>query len=237
MATRGSVFRLAPVPVLILKTTVWLALLAACLLAPASTADWPMGWAVLASYAGVVLAAFLIVDHDLLRERAKLAGGEPFDTVLAPISGLLLYPATLVVAGLDHAHGWTASMAPPVTLPLGVKLLGLGVFVTCYAFVLWAMRSNRFFTTVVRFQNDRGHRLVDSGPYAWVRHPGYAGTIAAHLGMALALGSNVANVPVCLGALALIARITPEEKLLAELLDGYGDYQQRVRWRLLPGVW
>ena len=106
-----------------------------------------------------------------------------------------------------------------------------------YAFSLWAMRVNPFFATVVRIQSERGHRVVDQGPYRWVRHPGYAGAVVAHLALPVALGSLWGLAPAVLGCLFLLARIQAEERTLRSGLTGYPEYASRVRWRLVPGVW
>lgn len=220
-----------------LKTLLWVGLLAACLflpalIAPAPSLAWPQGWAVLTGYGVVVMIALATLDQDLLRERA--APGKNFDrrdAVFAVVSGLLLYPLTLVVAGADHAAGSTPSLPTPVTVAAYL------LFLAGYTLVLRAMVTNRFFSTIVRMQTDRGHHLVDAGPYAWVRHPGYAGTIVAHLAMPIALGSAWALIPALAGSLTLLPRLGHEEKTLAAELDGFQAYQQRVRWRLLPGVW
>jgi protein-S-isoprenylcysteine O-methyltransferase Ste14 len=99
------------------------------------------------------------------------------------------------------------------------------------------MRANPFFSTFVRIQDDRGHAVVNSGPYAWVRHPGYAGTIIAHLALPLIFGSTWALVPASLGALLFVLRTAREDRVLSERLGGYHEYRARVRWRLVPGVW
>jgi protein-S-isoprenylcysteine O-methyltransferase Ste14 len=118
-----------------------------------------------------------------------------------------------------------------------VQSAALGVFAAGDAFSLRAMRENSFFSTVVRIQVERGHRLVDRGPYRWVRHPGYAGAVLAHLALRLALGSLWGLAPAALGCVAVALRVVAEERVLRRGLAGYAEYALRVRWRLLPGVW
>jgi protein-S-isoprenylcysteine O-methyltransferase Ste14 len=97
--------------------------------------------------------------------------------------------------------------------------------------------ANRFFSIAVRVQTDRGHQVVSAGPYGVVRHPGYLGMIVAAPAAALALGSWLALVP-ALGYSALIARrAVLEDRYLCDQLDGYAAYADRVRFRLIPGVW
>jgi protein-S-isoprenylcysteine O-methyltransferase Ste14 len=97
--------------------------------------------------------------------------------------------------------------------------------------------SNPFFATFVRIQEDRHHSVVSSGPYALIRHPGYAGGLLAHLALPFALGSIWALLPAAVGTLFFVARTSREDRTLRERLAGYREYQARVRWRLLPGVW
>lgn len=98
-------------------------------------------------------------------------------------------------------------------------------------------RANPFFATVVRSQSKRGHRVIERGPYAWVRHPGHAGAILAQLVLPLSLGTLWGLAPALLGCLLLAARIVREERTLRGGLAGYSEYGSRVRWRLVPGVW
>jgi protein-S-isoprenylcysteine O-methyltransferase Ste14 len=99
------------------------------------------------------------------------------------------------------------------------------------------MKANRFFSPVVRIQSERGHHLVDSGPYRLVRHPGYAGSLLSCVGGALALGSCWALVPVGALGVLILRRIVVEDRFLKANLEGYAEYSERVRYRLLPGVW
>lgn len=144
---------------------------------------------------------------------------------------VFLYPGTLITCGLDRRFAWSP------LIPECATLTALGVFVAGYAFALWAMVENPFFATVGRIQSERGHRLVDRGPYRLVRHPGYAGAIVAHLALPIALGSLWGLLPAVLGSFLLAARTAWEEQTLERGLAGYGEYTLRVRWRLLPGIW
>jgi len=219
-------------PSVIAKTLAWITLLAGCLLAPAQSVSWPAAWVLLGCYAAIVLTAFLLVDHDLLRERTKPGPGVVRrDAVVASLGGLLFYPVTLIVAGLDHAAGWSPR------LPLLVTLLGFDLFLAGYALALWAMMANQFFSTFVRIQSDRGHQLIERGPYAYVRHPGYTGTLVAHLAMPVALGSLWALVPATLACVLFVLRTVLEERTLRANLAGYQNYCSRVMWRLIPRVW
>lgn len=208
-----------------------LAFLGACLFIPAGRVAWPAAWLYLALFAAFTAATFLAVEPDLVRERAAPGpGSDRRDALLASLGFLGLYPGTLVAAGLDAGRGGAG-------LPLPVQGLGFALFAAGYAFALWAMRVNPFFSTFVRIQRERGHAVVGEGPYAWVRHPGYAGTIVAHLALPAALGSPWAFLPALAGCALFVARTAREDRVLGEQLPGYDTYRRRVRWRLLPGVW
>ncbi|TWT36117.1 Isoprenylcysteine carboxyl methyltransferase (ICMT) family protein [Posidoniimonas corsicana] len=216
-----------------LKTLALVVGLAAALFGGAGRLAWPAGWALLGVYAAFIALTLAIVDSDLLKERAAPGDGyDRGDALLATAGFLLLYPVAMAVAGMDAVRfGW----GPPV--PGWLSVLGGAAFVLGYCLALWAMRANRFFSTFVRIQSDRGHTLVTTGPYAAVRHPGYAGMLLAHFGMPLLLGSWWAFVPVLLGTAVFVVRVLREERLLTTNLEGYNRYCRRHVWRLLPGVW
>lgn len=170
---------------------------------------------------------------DLLAERARFMQHEnakPWDKLLAPLLGLGggLVP---LVAGLDVLFGWS----PTVSLP--VKIVSLVIILAGYALGSYALIENRFFSGMVRIQTDRGHQVVSSGPYRWMRHPGYAGGILAYLATPLFLDSRWAFLPAVFFTMLLVIRTGLEDRVLQDELEGYRDYARRVRYRLLPGVW
>jgi protein-S-isoprenylcysteine O-methyltransferase Ste14 len=112
-------------------------------------------------------------------------------------------------------------------------VLTLGAF----AGVTWATSVNKFFEPSVRIQTDRGHRVIDIGPYGIIRHPGYAFGFAFFLGIPLALGSLWALIPAVMLCPLLVVRTVLEDRTLQNELPGYKQYAQRVRYRLVPGVW
>lgn len=214
------------------QTPVTVAIVALLLFVPAGRLDWPMAWAFLLVFVAFCVVGLQVLDPALVAERGKLPiGGPRFDLVLASVFVALLYPVSFVVAGLDVRYGWSPA------LPLAIRVLALAVFAAGYGVALWAMRENIFFATVVRVQRERGHRVIDGGPYGFVRHPGYAGSILAHLALPIALGSLWAFLPSALGCLLLALRTIGEERVLERELDGYAEYKGRVRWRLAPGIW
>ena len=208
---------------------------AATLFIPAGRLDWAMGWALVGIYAVWVAANALILiptNPELLAKRAarKKEGARTWDMVILSIVGLATM-AKYIIAGLDVRFGWTAQMR--LALQIGALVIGaLG-----YALGTWAMAANPFFLMVVRIQKDRGHAVATGGPYRYVRHPGYAGTIAFELATPIMLGSLWALVPGGLAVLLAVVRTALEDRTLHEELDGYRDYAGKVRYRLLPGVW
>ena len=169
----------------------------------------------------------------LLAERAnfdKAADVKPWDKVLAPLMAVSLSFPLVIVAGLDHHFGWS-----PV-FPIWLNILGFILIILGYAFATWALVENRFFSTVVRIQTDRGHVVCDSGPYQIVRHPGYAGNIPPLAGIVLALGSIWTLIPALMALIITVIRTTLEDRTLQDELPGYRDYARRVHYRLIPGI-
>ena len=136
-----------------------------------------------------------------------------------------------LVAGLDALFDWS----PPFSLP--VKILALVIILAGYALGSYALIENRFFSGMVRIQTDRDHQVVSSGPYRWMRHPGYAGALLTYLATPLFLDSWWAFLPSLFITIVLVIRTSLEDKVLQDELEGYYDYARRVRYRLLPGVW
>src|SRR5262249_25800331 len=122
-------------------------------------------------------------------------------------------------------------------LPAWVCVLGY-VLLTCgFVGATWATAVNRHFEPTVRIQTDRDHAVVDQGPYAIVRHPGYAFSLPLMMGMALAMGSLWALIPAGFAVLLLIVRTRLEDATLQAEMPGYREYANRVRYRLIPGLW
>ena len=143
----------------------------------------------------------------------------------------LLCVAHWTIAGLDRRFHWSD------TVPLSLRIAALAVFAVGLALFIWAMHVNRFFSSVVRIQQERGHEVVTAGPYRWVRHPGYAGAIPAIVASGMALCSWLVTALGALGVPLLLWRTILEDRTLRAELPGYAEYAQQVRWRLLPGVW
>ena len=216
----------------LVETVAFNAFLTAALFLPAGRFDWPMGWACIGGFVALAIVSVALLPRDLLIERSRFQPeARARDLLWAGSAFVLIYPVSLAVCGFDFRFGW--SPAPPALLR-GLSFAG---FVGGYAFSLWAPMSNPFFSTVVRVQKERGHHLVDRGPYALLRHPGYAGALLAHMALPVALGSWWGLLPAAAGCRCLMRRAVEEERVLAAELPGYRDYMQRVRWRMIPRIW
>jgi protein-S-isoprenylcysteine O-methyltransferase Ste14 len=208
-----------------------LGLFAVVLFVSAGTLDWPWAWiylgvsVVILAINGLVLPRELVAERGAARENVK-----PWDKALTRLV-LLPYVATWLVVGLDKRYAWSPE------LPVLLHLVALGVFALGEGLFTWAMVSNRFFSTAVRLQMERGHSVASGGPYRYVRHPGYVAFILFTLATPPALGSLWGLVPAGLVALLFVVRTALEDRTLRQELDGYQAYARQVRYRLVPGVW
>lgn len=202
----------------------------------AGTVNWLWGWLMLGIVIVFMAAHPLIlipINPALLVEREKgirTQGVKDWDRWLAPLAAGLPI-AGWIVAGIGLRMDWTPGF------PLSCHIAGSLVNICGYALFLWAMVSNAFFAEGVRIQEERGHEVVSSGPYRFVRHPGYTGAILAAISTALILGSWWALIPCGLSALLYVLRTYLEDNTLKEELTGYLDYMEQTHFRLIPGIW
>lgn len=211
------------------QSLAFILLLAAVLFGAAGTIDIAVFWGYIAVMAVLSGVGLLLVDRDLAQERMRPGGRAPGTRFLFII---LLLLAHWVVAGLDRGRlHWSDAV------PLVLQWAGLVVVALSFSVIVWAMHVNRFFSSVARIQRERGHHVIEGGPYRWVRHPGYAATIVAALASGIALGSWLATAVGALGVPLILWRTVIEDRLLRAELSGYQDYARRVPQRLMPGVW
>lgn len=191
--------------------------------------DLPWFWAYLAVWAASAVVGPLVADPGLLAERLHPGPGAKdllFTALFVPLSLV-----QFAVVGLDVRLHWSDAVSTTA------RVLGLAAVVAALAVMIWAIAVNRFFSSVIRIQTDRGHQVVTGGPYRWVRHPAYAAAPFLFVGTGFALGSRwaaLAAVPLLLGVLR---RTVQEDRVLREELPGYRDYAAKVPHRLVPGVW
>ena len=221
----------------------WIRLIVVYLLIPLILliCGWDLGWWQAWGYSLLILAAgiggriWAEQRHPgLTAERQNIENiqnAKAWDKVLAPLMAVSISYPMVLVAGLDHRYNWSPEF------PLWLSVIGFILIAFGYAFAAWAVAENRFFSSVVRIQTERGHVVCDTGPYRFVRHPGYAGNILPLFGIVLALGSVWTLIPTAVALIIMVIRTVLEDQTLQEELPGYRDYAQRVRYRLIPGIY
>lgn len=210
------------------------ALYGAVLFLCAGTVHWMAAWAYLTIMAAVLGGYVVTVGRnpDLMAERkSPPRDAKQWDKPLVAIIGAVGPIALVVVCGFDRRLRWSPD------IPIWLKTAGLVLVAAGGWLTNRAVAANRFFSALVRIQRDRGHTVVDSGPYRVVRHPGYAGSIIHMPGAALALGSLWGLAVVAIVTAVIVVRTSLEDRTLRAELDGYEAYAQRVRFRLVPGIW
>jgi protein-S-isoprenylcysteine O-methyltransferase Ste14 len=220
-----------------------LLLLPVTLFIPAGRLDWGMGWVFVCVYVAITVVSRVLVlrrDPGLAVERARSMerdreGVKDWDRLLSPTVALFGPVTIWIVSGLDERLGWSPSV--PAWLSISAVIAGLILALAGSVLATWAMLANTFFSGTVRIQGERGHTVVSGGPYRYVRHPGYLGGVLFDVATPLILGSVWAFVPTALTLCAFFVRTALEDRTLREELDGYEEYAQQTRYRLLPGVW
>ena len=217
------------------QSLTWIVALGALLFVPAGTLHWPAAWVFLGFMTATGLACGLwLAKHNpaLLAERMRspIQPDQPTaDKKIIFAFGLAVL-IWFIIIGLDQRfHG--------SRMPLVLQALGLALLILSSAFIMWVFHENSFAAAVVKVQADRGHHVISTGPYGFVRHPMYSGAVLFMVGIALLLGSwwGTATSPIFAVLFAIRTRI--EEGTLVAGLPGYADYAARVRYRLVPGLW
>ena len=220
---------------LVTRTTVWLGLMAVVMFVAAGDWTWPQGWAFVAIFVfGSIGFSLWLMRRDpaLLASRLTLnqKGTAGWDRVFLTVF-ILIWFVWLAVMALD-ARRWQFSH-----MPLWLNVAGGGLIVLGFLSTMRVFLENSFAAPVVRVQEERGQRVIDTGPYAVVRHPMYSSALLYLIGMPFLLGSWIGLLFVPAYVAGLAPRAMAEERLLARDLPGYADYMRRVRWRLVPGLW
>lgn len=219
---------------LFIRFGIFLLILGGMLFGIAGTISWTMGWAFTIGYGIVIVISGLVVpmDKELVEERTTMKDDvKQWDKYLAGIPSLLFPWALLIVAALDYRFGWSAEIG------IGWQITALVVSLLAYLVSVWASAVNKFYARFVRIQTERGHYPITTGPYAIIRHPGYFGIGLFSLLVPIGLGSYWTLIPGGLMTVLLVVRTALEDKTLREELEGYAEYAQKTRYRLLPGVW
>lgn len=207
--------------------------LAALIFWPAADIEWRQGWIFLLIFAvlvGISVGYLWFANPEIFVARSKIQKGtKSWDkAMMVFLLGSLV--AIFPLAGLDHRWHWSA-------MPNWLTILGFALFSLGFIASIWVYRVNKFAELGVRIQTERGHKVIDTGPYVIVRHPLYLASLILIIGTPLALNSYWALIPAGVGTIVLGVRTAWEDRLLYEELEGYKEYASRVRYRLIPGVW
>lgn len=201
-----------------------------CLYLLSGKQNMPFVWAVLSLQLTISMLGAFLLSPELIEERMKPKGKDkdPLGTLFLSI----FFFAQLVIAVLDISKWHLTDKVPPLLQFIALILQAVG-----WSGLYWSMYVNKFFSSAIRMQQDRGQTLVSEGPYKWVRHPGYSFASFAFITESLALGSWLSLIPALLITAYLGYRTMLEESMLVDELDGYVEYAVKVRYRWIPGVW
>ena len=181
-------------------------------------------------FAGASLTAVLIADYSLDGERRNPGPGA--NDSRSRVGASLLYLATAIVAALD-----TGRFHSTHSIDLASQFAALTVLLLAAGLEIWAMAVNPFFSTAIRIQSERNHRVIDRGPYRYIRHPGYLAMVLSMPAAAIVLGSRVALIPAVCYSFLVLLRVAREDEFLRENLPSYLQYAGVVRYRLIPCFW
>ncbi len=197
---------------------------------PAGTWRFWQAWMWLATMISLMLVTLnylLKNDPTLLERRMRMRERQSQQQKIVAVSGVFLL-LSFLLPGLDQRYGWSQ-------MPAWVAVLGDGIVAAGYLMVLWVFKTNTYTSRIIEVE--AGQKVISSGPYAIVRHPMYVGAFFTYVFSPLALGSYWAVLPGLMILPVLIFRILHEEQLLLRDLDGYRAYTEKVKYRLLPGIW
>ena len=211
-----------------------LAILCLVLFGIAGRVDWPAAWLVIALFAvHIFLSGWLLFRHDpeLLKERLTTASNVPRWDLLIKRGNRILELILLATAALDAGRfGWSV-------MPVAVRAIGTAALVAAVGVMYRCAAANHFLSGRSRIQSERGHTVVQHGPYRFVRHPLYASRLVLMIGLPLTLGSWIALVPAALLVFLVVLRTSLEDRMLTTELPGYREYARHVPKRLVPGLW
>jgi protein-S-isoprenylcysteine O-methyltransferase Ste14 len=212
-------------------------LMAAALFLPAGRWDWWEGWVYLIYTAGTLFLSRIVLIKkypDTAQERmdaGKKENVKVWDKYLVQIVAVIMPIAAWVIAGLDFRFKWSPELTDSIQITAFVVSCAASIFST------WAMFANPFFSSHVRIQTDRGHTVTRSGPYRFVRHPGYAGAVVSWMAAGIFFGSYWMAIPILLIIAVFVVRTALEDRTLQNELPGYKEYTSEVKCRLIPGIW
>ncbi len=207
-------------------------LLIVCLLLflPAGSLHYHQAWLLIGILFIPMFVAGLVmmkINPELLAKRLNVKEKETEQREVVLFSGLM-FLAAFILAGLSKRFGW-------LMLPFPVSIIAAAVFLTAYALYAEVLRENAYLSRTIEVQEDQ--KVIDSGVYGIVRHPMYMATVILFLAMPLVLGSVISFIVMLSYLPIIVKRIRNEEKVLTEGLQGYKEYKEKVRYRLIPFIW
>ena len=213
------------------QTISFLVLAGIMLFATAGTILWNEAWAFLSTGLLILTINMVVLPREVIEERGrKKVNVKKWDLILTRIAGIP-YFSLFPLCGLDHRLGWSPGFQDSVVYT------SLAVYFLASMGFTWAMVSNRFFSTMVRIQQERGHAVATRGPYRYMRHPGYLAFILMVFAIPLVLGSSYGLILSGLVAVLFITRTALEDRTLMKELEGYPAYALEVKYRLIPFIW
>ncbi len=204
-------------------------LLSVLLFIPAGDLCWVNGWILIASLVVYLLFTaiyFIIKDPSTLEKRSRLSR-EKGDKIIISLFGIL-FLILIILPALDYRFGWSQ-------IPFFVSCIGLTCLLTSYLIIFLVMRENSFASKGLVIHEDQ--KVITTGLYSLVRHPLYMGGVIMSIAIPITLGSLISLIPAAFLPFIYAFRIKKEEQMLIENLAGYNEYKEKVKYRLLPGIW
>ncbi|HOF19982.1 MAG TPA: isoprenylcysteine carboxylmethyltransferase family protein [Bacteroidales bacterium] len=214
-----------------IQTVLIMFLQAVILFATAGTLKWKWAWMFIASQVAILIVNALVLPRELIEERGRIRKDvKKWDRILNRIN-IIPFSGIFILSGFDYRFHWTGSFG------LEIHIAGLILILLGSMIFTWSMISNKFFSTMVSIQDDRGHSTATGGPYRYIRHPGYTGFIIMTIATPVALGSFYALTMAFLVSVIFIVRTIFEDKTLISELPGYLEYSEKVKYKLIPYIW
>lgn len=210
-------------------------MVAALLFIPAGTGKWLNGWLLMGLFLLTVIFELLVLlpqNPSLFAQRAEVQPGtKRWDAILTSLVVVVFFLLSLIISGFDYRFHWSPRFADWLTI------LGSAGWVSGSFLTFWSMLTNTHFESTVRIQTDREHKVIDTGPYKIIRHPGYLGGLITYAVTPLILGSVWCIIPSAMSFIGFVIRTAKEDKTLQAELPGYAEYARHTRYRLIPGIW
>ncbi len=193
--------------------------------------SWIWAWILISVGIIILIINAIVLPIEVIEERGrKKENVKKWDKILTTVN---IFPmlGMYIISGLDYKFNWS------IELPISIHIIGILITFLGSILFTWSMVSNKFFSTMVRIQDERDHKVAIEGPYKYVRHPGYVGFIIMVLATPIALGSLYALSMSAIVSIIFIIRIALEDKTLNKELNGYKEYSKNVKYKLVPFIW